>query len=318
VPIAKCFPTGGSTTPTAPADPYGEPLAVFDFSTMSNLDMKAAGTYVLDIASGKTTATTATFNHFKAANGFGANGIFRINNGFLEVSPDLITSEFGASYWSANHTPFFALDLRTISATLSADTYFQQHEYELHYEIEPEVTNGVLLKKPRICRFYVGFGNRLDDWDAATVTRFFGSFSATHNGSTSSPFTRGLPYTGFYPFGRGNLNGAGNWMMNDFNNKAVIGSFYNNYANRASVSYSGVSSCITFTNGTASLRSHPFNSGPWGSTITTSSALSPDSTWAGNNSVWLAIGAMRSSYSIQSGGVPFRISKMTIYERRFA
>jgi hypothetical protein len=61
-----------------------------------------------------------------------------------------------------------------------------------------------------------------------------------------------------------------------------------------------------------------FNSGPWGSTITTSSALGPDSTWAGNNSVWLAIGAMRSSYSIQPSEVPFRISKMTIYERRFA
>jgi len=313
MPIAKCF--GQVSGPPVPG-PEGDALAYFDFSTISNLDMKSAGTYSIPITGGSTSAASATVNHFtKGGSQFGTNDICRINSGNLEFNSNVITSDLGASYWSTTPSSFLVIDMSSISSSLSSDPAFQHLMYEMTVEIEPELVNGVVAQKPRFAVLSFGFWNRLDLWDNGSITRPFGACATIQNSATwGGSSNKGLHYFGFRQFNRSTIN-SGSWQASSASGKgSPLDSWFNYTETKIKTTYDGVQGTVVFDNGFAKVKGAHFHSSVFGSTYTTNNNWTLDA-HGGNNNLWCGFTYMRSSYSIQTGETPFRIKKMWIHER---
>jgi hypothetical protein len=288
----------------------GSLLAKFDFTNIPNVDLKQDGDYPIPVASGSTTTTTATLKAFKCAGNIGATGIQRINGGFLEMNPDVVTSELGLEYWSNKPAPMLGIDIRTLSSKLTSDTALQALSYEVIAEIEPLWNNNVKIQQPIYAYFGVGFLSNLDLWAANGTPRPIGSFGGIRSMS-QSPTERNaeLFRLGCYAggFSRGSFS-HGSFSTSP----APFNSFHNTTTKKLSVTWEGLTGIVIHNNGSSSIKA---NAGAGASFI--NSFVQPSTFVAGRatNNIWLTIYASRSTSSIQVGDIPFRIKSLSIYER---
>jgi len=307
-------PSNPTPTPT-PTPTSGDLLAEFDFSQIPNQNLKVDGDYIIPITGGFTSATTATIKAVKCAAGIGANGIQRIQSGKLEFLPDIVTSELGLQYWSNIAAPMLGIDLRTLSTRLQSDTYFQQVEYEVVVQIDPLWLNGSIANNQTAYAYMeVGFLHNLDLWAASGTPRPQGNFSGYRHASIPASLgrTTEIGGIGFGPSGfamgaasQGNFQTA----------TAPFNSYFNTTSTKMSASWNtlGGSTTNKHYNNTCSL----IRSAGAGNMNTTSTYSPPSSFTSGRttNNLWMVAYCSRSTSSIQAGDVPFRISKISIYER---
>jgi hypothetical protein len=288
----------------------GSLLAKFDFTTMQNMDLKQDGDYTIPVSGGFTSATSATLKALKCAGNIGAAGIQRINNGFLELNADTITSELGAEYWSNKPAPMLAIDLRTLSTKLQTDLAFQRMSFEVVAEIEPLWKDGVKIQQPIYTYFGVGFLSNLDLWAANATPRPIGVFGGIRNLS-QSPTERNAEifrigcYSG--SFSRGSF-GQGAFSLSP----APLDTWKDNTTRKLSVTWEGLTGIVTHSNGSSFLKA---NAGAGAAQPTSFTQPSTFVAGRGTNNLWLTIYASRSTSSIQAGDVPFRIKSLSIYER---
>lgn len=168
MPIAPAFPPAG---PPAPApgpspSPSSNIIAEWDFSKIGNVDLLAGGdgAKTLDPTTG---ATGKSWQLFNAASNTGANAVMAVDGGILKIQADGVTSMFGKSYWSSNHTPFLAIKLQDFSSTLASDTLLQEHTYiaELEIDAGPSTTNPN-NDVPHYQYLHVGLVNNLSSYTA--------------------------------------------------------------------------------------------------------------------------------------------------------
>jgi hypothetical protein len=285
-------------------------LAKIDFTNIPAVDLKTDGDYPIAIASGSTTATTATLKAFKCAGNIGAAGIQRINGGFLELNSDTVTSELGLEYWSNKPVPMLGIDLRTISSKLGADTAFQGLSYEVIAEIEPLWNNGVKIQLPVYTYLGIGFLSNLDTWAATGTPRPIGAVGGIRNLS-QSPTTRnaeifriGFKSGGFTrgSFSQGSLNTS----------PAPFNTWHDTTTKKLSVTWEGLAGIVTHNNGSSSLKA---NAGGQAGVINSFVQPSTFVVGRGTNNLWLVVYASRSTSSMQGGDIPFRIKSLSIYER---
>jgi len=306
---AQAAPTiisGGGPTPP----PSTGALAIFDFSTMSNQDLKVNGSYTIPVSGGSTTATTAQIQVFKGNTGIGVNGIQRINNGFLEFNPDIVTSELGLEYWSNVSCPFLGIDIRTLSTKLNTvDTKFQELQYEIVAEIVPEWVNGTrVVQVPIYVYMYVGFLNNLDLWASNNTPRPTGNFVGFRE-TTNIPGTRAAEFGGIC-FADSSLVRGSFSHIHFQTATAPFNSWYNSTTTIMKATWDGVTGSQIQSNGTIGLKR---NCG-----VLFSNTYNPPTTFntqRGTNNLWAVVYASRSTSSIQSGDVPYRIKKLSIFER---
>lgn len=298
--------SGGGPAPV----PTSGALAIFDFATMPNQNLKATGSYTIPVSGGSTSATTAQIQVFKGNTGIGAAGIQRINGGFLEINPDIVTSELGLEYWSNVSCPFLGIDLRTLSNKLNtSDTKFQELQYEIVAEVVPEWVNGTrVVQVPVYVYFYVGFLNNLDLWASNNTPRPTGNFVGFRE-TTNVPGTRAAEFGGICFADSSFIRGS--FAHGNFQTATVpFNSWFNNTTTFMKATWDGVTGSQIQWNGTTGLKRSCGNQ--------FSNSYSPPTTFntqRGTNNLWAVVYASRSTSSIQAGDVPFRIKKLTIFER---
>jgi hypothetical protein len=314
---AFAAPTIISASPTPAPSPGsgGDLLAQFDFSQIPDQNLKVDGDYTIPVTGGSTSATTATIKAVKCAAGIGASGIQRIKSGKLEFLPDVVTSELGLQYWSNIPVPMLGIDLRTLSTKLQGDTYFQQVQYEVVVDIDPLWLNGSISNQQTAYSYiHVGFLHNLDLWAASGTPRPQGNLSGYRHTSIPAHLGRSTEIGGiaFGPSGFINTSYPQGSMQNA---TAPFNTFFNNSSTRMLASWN--------TLGGGCLNNHSNNtctitrSGAAFNMNTASTYSVPSTFTAGRttNNLWLTAYCSRSTGSIQSGDVPFRISKISIYER---
>ena len=285
-------------------------LAKFDFTTMQNMDLKQDGDYTIPISGGFTSSTSATLKALKCTGNIGAAGIQRINNGFLELNTDTITSELGLEYWSNKPAPMLAIDLRTLSTKLQTDLAFQRMSFEVVAEIEPLWKDSVKIQQPIYTYFGVGFLSNLDLWAANATPRPIGVLGGIRNLS-QSPTERNAEifrigcYSG--SFARGSF-GQGAFSTSP----PPLDTWKDNTTRKLSVTWEGLTGIVTHSNGSSFLKG---NAGAGASAVTSFVQPATFIAGRGTNNLWLVIYASRSTSSIQGGDVPFRIKSLSIYER---
>ena len=309
---AQAAPTiisGGGPTPP----PSTGALAIFDFSTMSNQDLKVNGSYTIPVSGGSTTATTAQIQVFKGNTGIGVNGIQRINNGFLEFLPDIVTSEFGVEYWSTTSCPFLGIDLRTLSTRLNTvDTKFQELAYEMVIEIVPQWESGSRKQWPIFCYMYAGFLNGLNTWASAGTPRPNGNLVGQLRTTTSLNTSRDQEAGGI-AFLANSITRT-SYPLGSFNTATAPWNTYftGDTSKVLRATWDGGSGSIAHWNGNAALKRFTTASGGTFETFTIPSTFNAQ---RGTNNLWAVFYSSRSTSSIQSGDIPYRIKKVTIYER---
>jgi len=305
-------------TPPTPTPSSGDLLAQFDFSQIPNQNLKVDGDYTIPVTGGSTSAQTATIKAVKCAAGIGANGIQRIQSGKLEFLPDVITSELGLQYWSNIAVPMLGIDLRTLSTKLQADTYFQQVQYEVVVDIDPLWLNGTAVN-PQTAYAYieVGFLHNLDLWAANGTPRPQGNFTGYRHTTQPifPPMTARSIELGGISFGPSGF-APGTYPQGSMQTAAApFNTFYNTSSTKMSATWNTLGGgCLNqhFNNTCTLVRSSPAGN------MNTSTTYSLPSTFTAGrttNNLWMTVYCSRSSSSIQAGDVPFRISKISIYER---
>jgi hypothetical protein len=314
---AYAAPTVISASPTPAPSPGsgGDLLAQFDFSKIGDQNLKVDGDYTIPVTGGSTSATTATIKAVKCAAGIGANGIQRIKSGKLEFLPDVVTSELGLQYWSNIAVPMLGIDLRTLSTKLQGDTYFQQVQYEVVVDIDPLWLNGSISNQQTAYSYmHVGFLHNLDLWAANGTPRPQGNLSGYRHTSIPAHLGRSTEIGGiaFGPSGFVNTSYPQGSMQTA---TAPFNTFFNNSSTKMLASWN--------TLGGGCLNNHSNNtctitrSGAAFNMNTASTYSVPSTFTAGRttNNLWLTAYCSRSTGSIQANDVPFRISKISIYER---
>jgi hypothetical protein len=291
-------------------------LAEFDLSGVPDVDLKTNGDYVIPVTGGSTSATTAILKVFKAEN-VGATGIQRIKDGKLELMPATVTSELGLQYWSTLPASMLGIDIRTLSSTLSADVGNQTHEYVVEFEVEQLLKDGLIQQyNPSFTYLRAGILTNLDVWDVAPTplpqslrpTGMMASHRHTANPPYSPNANLGLEITGF-AFLKGSFGSSGYTTGNMATFPAPMDSFRYNSSTKYTVYSNGQAVSAIHSNDTASLKASNF--------VTYSSYNSSGTAdVATTNSVWIAMMASRSTGSIISGAVPWRIKKIVLKERR--
>jgi len=288
-------------------------LAEFDFSQMSDQNLKVDGDYQIPVTGGSTSATTATLKVVKSNTGIGAAGIQRIQSGKLEFLPDIHTSELGLQYWSAVAAPMLGIDIRTLSTKLQADTYFQQTEYEVVYEIEPIYLNGVISQQhPAYAYMYVGLLHNLDLWASTGTPRPQGYTSGHRHTMTPMSLARTVELGGM-SFGPTGFSPSSYSQSQTQTAPAPFNTLYNNSPTKVSSMWNGLVGITSHSNGTASIR----RSSTMGNIAQYINYTLPSTFVAGRttNNLWVVAYASRSGSSIQANDVPFRIKKISIFER---
>lgn len=203
---ANAFPitVASGSTASSTLTTKGELLAQWDFSQMADRTFSADGNYTVVPTIGK--ATTATWRFADMVAGLGATGKIRIQSGKLEMKGSV---DAGAqnSIWGLNGTrparaANFAIDLRTLSTTLSADTLLTSHRYTIEVELDPAFSGGVPanITIPTYHQLHYGFVTEMDPLVAGTATqgRFMNMAYHVSTGSTSSTHTwHGWSRTGY-------------------------------------------------------------------------------------------------------------------------
>jgi hypothetical protein len=291
-------------------------LAEFDLSNVPDVDLKTNGDYVIPVTGGSTSATTAILKVFKAEN-VGATGVQRIKDGKLELMPATVTSELGLQYWSSLPASMLGIDIRTLSSTLSADVGNQTHEYVVEFEVEQLLKDGLVQQyNPSFTYLRAGILTNLDVWDVAPTplpqslrpTGMMASHRHTANPPYSPNANLGLEITGF-AFLKGSFGSSGYTTGNMATFPAPMDSFRYNSSTKYTVYSNGQAVSAIHSNDTASLKASNF--------VTYSSYNSSGTAdVATTNSVWIAMMASRSTGSILSGTVPWRIKKIILRERR--
>ena len=290
-------------------------LAEFDFSKIPDQNLKVDGDYTIPVTGGSTSATTATIKAVKCASGIGATGIQRIKSGKLEFLPDVITSELGLQYWSNIAVPMLGIDLRTLSTKLQGDTYFQQVRYEVVAEIDPLWLNGTAVNQQTTYAYIeVGFLHNLDLWAANGTPRPQGNFTGYRH-TTAAPIMARTTEIGGIAFGPSSFM-QGSYAQGSMQTAtAPFNTFFNSSSTKMLADWNtlGGSTINVHSNGSTSL----IRSSGTGNMSTFATYSVPSTFTAGraNNNLWCVAYCSRSSSSIQSGDVPFRISKISIYER---
>lgn len=304
--------SGSNPTPTPSS---GDLLAQFDFSQIPDQNLKVDGDYTIPVTGGSTSATTATIKAVKCAAGIGANGIQRIKSGKLEFLPDIITSELGLQYWSTIPVPMLGIDLRTLSTKLQADTYFQQVRYEVVAQIDPLWLNGTAVNQQTAYAYIeVGFLHNLDLWAANGTPRPQGNFTGYRH-TTAAPILARTMELGGISFGPSSFSAAAYAQGSMQTATAPFNTFYNSSSTKMSTTWNTLGGgCLNqhFNNTCTLVRSTP------ASNMNTSTTYSVPSTFTAGrttNNLWMVAYCSRSSSSIQANDVPFRISKISIYER---
>ena len=288
-------------------------LAEFDLSNVPDVDLKTNGDYEIPVTGGSTSAQTAVLKVMKAEN-VGATGVQRILDGKLELMPSTVTSELGLQYWSTLPASTLGIDIRTLSSTLSEDTYCQTHEYTVEFEVEQFFNNGsVQQNNPSYTYIRAGILTNLDLWNASGTPRPTGMMASHRHTSNPVSFHNtnpSLEITGF-AFHKSSFGSGGYATGNMASFPAPLNSFRYYSSTKYSVVYNGQYSSATHTNETASLRTsnytmlNSFNSSGTPDTATT-------------NNFWVAIMASRSTGTISSIDIPWRIKKIKIFERRIS
>jgi hypothetical protein len=290
-------------------------LAQFDFSQMPDQNLKVDGDYQIPVTGGSTSAQTATIKAVKCAAGIGATGIQRIKSGKLEFLPDVITSELGLQYWSNIAVPMLGIDLRTLSTKLQGDTYFQQVQYEVVVDIEPLWLNGSVSNAQTAYSYMnVGFLHNLDLWAANGTPRPQGNFTGYRH--TSIPASLGrTSEIGAISFGPSGFAAASYPQGSMQTAAAPFNTFFNTSSTRMSATWNTLGGgCLNqHSNNTCSL----VRSAPAGNMNATTTYSLPSTFTAGRttNNLWMVAYCSRSTGSIQANDVPFRIKKISIFER---
>jgi len=170
-------------------------LACWDFSQMPSTTFAADGNVVVKPTSGQ--SSTATWRFADMAAGLGATGKIRINSGKLEmkgcVDAGVANSIWGLNTGRASRSANFAINLRSLSATLSQDPRLTSHRYRLEVELDPSFSGGnpANITVPTYHQLHYGFATEMDPVVAGTATqgRFMNMAYHVSTGSTSSTHT---------------------------------------------------------------------------------------------------------------------------------
>jgi len=332
---ASAFPTyvsSGSSTSSATLTTKGELLAQWDFSQMADRSFTADGNATVVPTIGK--ATTATWKFFDMVAGLGATGKIRIASGKLEMKGNVDTNAAN-SIWGLNasrpaRSAAFAINLRTLSTTLSADTLMTSHRYILEVELDPSFSGGVTanITVPTYHQLHYGFVTEMDPLVAGTATQGRHMNMAYHvsTGSTSSTHTwHGWSRTGYnVTTGEGAGYNGSAYSPSKYSNTAQAGA--NGYAaewtvttpQKVTVTHDTLRPNATFFPTASSTKAHE-NSGTnfhLDRTINTDTGTTPWFNQASTNDVWAFFTVFRGWSAGGNTTGEYKIKKISIYEAR--
>jgi len=310
----------------------GDLLAQWDFSQMADRSFTVDGDQSVVPTSGK--ATLATWKFFDMVAGLGATGKIRIASGKLEMKGNV---DAGAqnSIWGLNasrpaRSAAFAINLRTLSTTLSADTLMTSHRYILEVEIDPAFSGGVPanITVPTYHQLHYGFATEMDALVAGTATqgRFMNMAYHVSTGSTSSTHTwHGWSRTGYnVTTGEGAGYNGSAYSPSKYSNAAQAGA--NGYAaewtvttpQKVTVTHDTLRPNATFFPTAGSTKAHE-NSGTnfhLDRTINTDTGTTPWFNQASTNDVWMFFTVFRGWSAGGNTTGEYKIRKISIYEER--
>ena len=332
---ANAFPTyvsSGSSPSSSTLTTKGELLAQWDFSQMADRSFTVDGDSTVVPTTGK--ATTATWKFFDMVAGLGATGKIRIQSGKLEMKGNVDTNAAN-SIWGLNtgrpaRSAAFAINLRSLSTTLTADTLMTSHRYILEVEIDPSFSGGVPanITVPTYHQLHYGFATEMDPLVAGTATqgRFMNMAYHVSTGSTSSTHTwHGWSRTGFNVTtgeGAGYIGSA--YSPSKYSNTAQAGA--NGYAaewtvttaQKVTVTHDTIRPNATFFPTAASTKAQE-NSGTafhLERTINTDTGTTPWLNQASTNDVWAFFTVFRGWAAGGNTTGEYKIKKISIYEVR--
>ena len=331
---ANAFPisvsNGGSASATLTTK--GELLAQWDFSQMADRTFSTDGNYTVVPTIGK--ATTATWRFADMATGLGATGKIRIASGKLEMKGDTSNQN---SIWGLNATRLprsanFAIDLRTLSSTLSADTTLSSHRYMLEVELDPVFSGGnpVNITIPTYHQLHYGFVTEMDPLVAGTATQGRHMNMAYHvsTGTTSSTHTwTGWSRTGYnVATGEGAGYNGSAYSPSKYSNTAQAGG--NGYAaewtitspQKVVVQHDGLRPATTFFPTASSTKVQSQTAAGvfhLDRTVNTDTGTTPWFNQSSTNDLWAFFTVFR-GFSLGNATGEYKIRKISIYEERIS
>jgi hypothetical protein len=317
---------GGATSNLASAK--GLLLAQWDFSQMADRSFTTDGVYAVAPTSGQ--ATSANWRFADLATGLGATGKIRIASGRLEMK--CITTAT-TSIWGLNGTRTiraanFAIDLRTLSQTLSSDPGLASHKYTCEVEMEPTFANGDPAQPtvPTYQQLNYGFVTEMDPLVAGTATqgRHMNMSHFVRTGATSSTHTWGHWERRNYNVTSGEGTSGASYYPSRYSNAAGAGA--NGYAAawtvtspiRTVVYHDGIRPTISWAPSTTSLLLHtqaPNNLFHMDRNINTDATVAPYYNQSSTNDLW-AFFVISRTLSTGSTTGEYKIKKISIYEQR--
>jgi hypothetical protein len=310
----------------------GELLAQWDFSLMADRSFTADGDQSVVPTTGK--ATTATWKFFDMVAGLGATGKIRIQSGRLEMKGNVDTNAAN-SIWGLNagrpaRSAAFAINLRSLSTTLTADTLMTSHRYVLEVELEPSFSGGVPanITVPTYHQLHYGFATEMDALVAGTATQGRHMNMAYHvsTGSTSSTHTwHGWSRTGYnVTTGEGAGYIGSSYSPSKYSNTAQAGA--NGYAaewtvttaQKVTVTHDTIRPNATFFPTATSTKAQE-NSGTafhLERTINTDTGTTPWLNQASTNDVWAFFTVFRGWAAGGNTTGEYKIRKISIFEAR--
>ena len=328
-PISVSTSTPGSATLTT----KGELLAQWDFSQMADRTFTVDGNQTVVPTIGK--ATTATWRFADMVAGLGSTGKIRIQSGKLEMKGSV---DAGAqnSIWGLNATrparsANFAINLRTLSTTLAADTLLTSHRYILEVELDPAFSGGnpANITIPTYHQLHYGFVTEMDPLVAGTATqgRFMNMSYHVSTGATSSTHTwHGWQRTGYnVTTGEGGGYNGSAYAPSKFSNTAQAGA--NGYAaewtvttpQKVTVTHDGLRSKIAFFPTVSSAKVQEQTASTVyhiDRTINTDTGTAPWFNQASTNDLWAFFTVFRGWSAGGNTTGEFKIKKISIYEVR--
>lgn len=331
---ANAFPisvsNGGTVSPTLTTK--GELLAQWDFSQMADRSFTTAGDQTVATTNGK--KSSAVWKFFDMTSGLGASGKIRIASGKLEMKGDITAQN---SIWGLNATRLaraanFAIDLRTLSSTLSADTMLSSHRYMLEVELDPVFSGGnpANITIPTYHQLHYGFVTEMDPLVAGTATQGRHMNMAYHvsTGSTSSTHTwTGWSRTGYnVTTGEGAGYNGSAYSPSKYSNTAQAGG--NGYAaewtvtspQKVVVIHDGLRPATTFFPTASSTKVQSQTAAGvfhLDRTVNTDTGTTPWFNQSSTNDVWAFFTVFR-GFSLGNTTGEYKIRKISIYEERIS
>lgn len=319
---------GGGGSPSNFTSAKGLLLAEWDFSQMADTSFTTDGVYTVAPTSGQ--ATSASWRFADLATGLGATGKIRIQSGRLEMKSITTVTN---SIWGLNSTRTiraanFAIDLRTLSQTLSNDPGLAAHKYTCEVEMEPTFANGDPAQPttPTYQQLNYGFVTEMDPLVAGTATqgRHMNMSHFVRTGATSSTHVWGHWERRNYNVISGEGTSGAAYYPSRYSNTAGAGA--NGYAAewtvtspiRTVVYHDGIRPTISWAPSTTSLRLHtqaPNNLFHMDRNINTDATVAPYYNQSSTNDLWAFFVISRTLSSGSATG-EYKIKKISIYETR--